>query len=131
MHRIPKGDQINEAPVGSGESLADFRAVRSLDGIVAVGEIDGTIGFQVHDHFRPSNSADESMHVARLMVLRVRHELDAAIVEATHRRSPVYPSTLGFSTYLAIWVMRAGNARLYLIQRGARWAENHFRRDAI
>jgi hypothetical protein len=99
---MPKRDEVNEAPISSRENLADLRAVCSSNGVVTVRKTNGSIHLQIHDHFRPSDPANKSMHVARLVVLRIGHELNATVVEATHPVSSLYPSALGFSTLLPI-----------------------------
>ena len=67
-----------------------------MNGVVTVCKIDGSIRFQINNHFRPSNPADKSVHVARLVVLRIGHELNAAIIEATHPGHQYTLACLGF-----------------------------------
>ncbi len=83
VHQVPKSDEVNEAPISSSENLAD----------------NGSIRFQIHNHFRPSDPADKSVHVARLVVLRIGHELNAAIVEATHPGPQYTLARLGFQAF--------------------------------
>lgn len=63
---------------------------------MTVCKINGSIRFQIHDHFRPSDPTDKSVYVARLVVLRIGHELNAAIVEATHPGPHYTLACLGF-----------------------------------
>ena len=90
MHSVPQLDQTVEVKLRAAQDLLDFRSVRSVHSVLAIGEVDSSVGKERYDDLGTRRAAHEAVHVPRFVILWIDQEHDPARIESAHR-PPIIP----------------------------------------